>query len=171
MNVPVLQIGPDVSSSHIPAEFRQILLPCREIVMKPAGSSSPGGLRSFGTPGPFPHKSLNMPTFCVQHNAKRRPIDPARIRWDGVAISFGARPCWREFLPTRYVLHCFRGCSEGMKIRSGPRSSGNHSTSDHLLSILFMTNRSCGDLCFLASISRCNSVEGFSAPDTIDFSH
>lgn len=43
----LLVIGPDVSSSHVPAVFRQILLPCRDFVPKPAGSSSPGGLRFF----------------------------------------------------------------------------------------------------------------------------
>jgi hypothetical protein len=41
------QIGPDIFSSHVPVEFRQILLPCRNVVMKPAGSSSPGGLYSL----------------------------------------------------------------------------------------------------------------------------
>lgn len=72
MNVPCFQIGPDVSSSHIPAEFRQILLPCRDIVMKPAGSSSPGGLRSFG----FPDFPSPMTIFAVVLPSAERETPP-----------------------------------------------------------------------------------------------
>jgi hypothetical protein len=69
--------------------------------------------------------------------AKRRPVDPA-LRPAGRRRDFCSEggSCERPSGPFHASRHAFRGCSEGLAIRSSSRTSRNHSTSDHLLSLV-----------------------------------
>jgi hypothetical protein len=137
------QIGPDISSSHVPAEFRQILLPCRDVVMKPAGSSSPGGLRSF--------QHLKIPRTVRQKRKRRSPWEAAS-RFSSEDGPVGGAGKERTLRPYPSALHFIQSEAAPMECRSAQAHAVPEITRHRITSfrLLIMTNPMWGDLCHVA---------------------